>query len=248
MSCQKDEDHGYPAHHDGQTGGHVDGQRIEHSTKHSSCESESEQADIAQQVSQQACSHTIGGPYAPADIAKQAQQRSAITAWRIVEEDAQGRYANQHHQNGLQYLRQLHATSWQSIEDDRQDDGRHPTEGSYAISKAIVLDSLAALEYHAQQHLYETDDDRENHHGRIAEDGPHTIVIKEIGLHRSQEGPVLLTEVDAEECAHEQTADDSHHAQPCHEAAIVADVSLAELYNCQSSEEYEQAITSIAQT
>ena len=86
VACKQDEHHRQPADEPRQAGREVESQGVEHAAEYAARQSEGEEADVTQQVAQQACCHAVSCPDAAADVQQRAEYRVLICRRIIIEE------------------------------------------------------------------------------------------------------------------------------------------------------------------
>ena len=164
VTCKQDEHHRQPADEPWQAGREVEGKGVEHATKHTARQSKGEEADVAQQVAQQACCHSVSSPDASADVQQRTEYRVLVSRRIIIEEYADDTNRDEPVECINESLRQGDSASGQAEEGDCREQRHHPREGADGIAEAVVLPRLACLEHHSQENLHETDNDGDDHH------------------------------------------------------------------------------------
>ena len=248
VTCKQDEHHRQPTDCPRQAGSHIVGKRVEHAAKHTASQTKGEEADVTQQVAQQTCCHSVSCPDASTDIQQRSEYRILVSRRIIIKEYTDDTQSDDAVKSINDCLRQVDSASGQAEEGNRREERHYPREGADGITKAVVLPRLTCFEHHTQENLHETDNDGDDHHWRIAEDWPDSIIVEEVWLDWSKECPILFRQVDAEDGSSQEATDGCCQTQPNAESSVALGLFAAFQSEPNAAKQDEKSVAAIAQT
>ena len=153
----------------GNIGTHTCSQAVEHAGQDTSRETEGEKTYVGEHVAQQAGYHIIGIPQAKADV-----EEDVLTGAVVKEYHAAGKNHHYHKPYGTSGAREYTYGN--------TNEQQYPSDSAHSILEAQLNGEVHGLEYHAEEYLHASDDEREVEHG--------LIVLEEQRLHLLEEGKV----------------------------------------------------------